>query len=322
MEALNVNKLCSGFLLILTVTAGCRSFRTMSPEFAAHPAAYRRIAVAPICLHASGQLDKTLGPMEVETQGHAIASNLGIALQETLRAKGYDTAGPVTVVSCEQDYAAMDSEIRKELEEVRREIQGPLFDYAFPELRAGATNSLGSQRLTRTLTVGTFGGGFWNSKEPFHFRMNSRVSDLPSKLGCSDADALLVMDTSVFFESPAHAAKRAAWNWTGGALIFLVEIAAAGAGGGSASSMPDPFLHTCSSVDNTIVLLDPRTQEVLWFDERYVPQTDGRRSEKLKFSINTALTYFPKTTDKNRAYFRANERFQKNATTAKSEPID
>jgi hypothetical protein len=108
---------------------------------------------------------------------------------------------------------------------------------------------------------------------------------------------LLILDSTLFFESPAHAKKRAAWNYTGGTLILLVEIAAAA---GGASSLPDPFLHTASTVHHTITLVDPRTQKVLWFDERHIPQTDARSDRGLRSSLNTALTYFPATKDKKR----------------------
>jgi hypothetical protein len=145
----------------------------MSPEFAARPESYRHIAVAPISVNAGGQLDETLSAADVEIQGRAVTSNLLATLTDVLKNRGYEPVGPITEFSREQPETPIPPKTRELLEEVTHEIHGPLFDYAFPGLRARATNAFRARMQTNALCFGTQGGDFDNSKQPFQFRMNS-----------------------------------------------------------------------------------------------------------------------------------------------------
>ncbi len=306
-------------VLGLALPTGCGTFRTIDSRFAAQPQAYRRVLVLPVALETSGKIDEpdtneiaviaarsdgaivtksaeVFGTNEVQRLALEAAPKMAAALSNLLCAKGYQLMNPVRVLSSEEDRAGFDEETRGLFREVREQIHEQLFHYAFPGLRTGATNAIGKRSLTNAPILGTMAGGFGKEDEPFHFQMKSSLAELQKKLHLPDADALLWIDSSAFFESPADFAKagqRIAWNSTGGTLLLTAEVAILVAAGVPGGGLLDPFMHSASSIQHTITLVDFHTQEVLWFDERHFPGYDARNAGHVKGSVKIALRQLP-----------------------------
>jgi len=144
------------------------------------------------------------------------------------------------------------------------------------------------------------------SSPAFRYRFNSSLSPLLTKLGGTNAEALVLVDMAASLETPHHRHKRYAWNGTGGplltvagnaALIGIMGVAMAGGAGGVPEYhfvnglMQNP--NTCSQV---IAIVDPKTQDVLLWNLTVARGTDLRKPGQLNAAISDLLAGLPQIT--------------------------
>jgi hypothetical protein len=280
----------------LLLTTGCgTTYRTIDPRFAKHPETYGRIEILPVSFQAGATVDKSSSALAGRLAARRVDPALAAAFTNAFSAKGYRVRAPIFIVRDDEQYP-FDESTEKALREVKKEFRELLLRYPVPGWRlemgeasfVSTTDKLPANvNSTRTTAL----------REPFQYRMKSSLAGLHEKFGSADASAVLLVDTSVFFESSAQARKRIWWNSTAGAAFAALEVAvvvaAAASGSAAAGGMPDPFIYSTSYVHHSMALVDLRTQDVLWLEERHCQGRDARKPANLELSISEALTQLP-----------------------------
>ena len=250
------------------------------------PAAYRRVQVLPVWFAGAGNVDHSLATNEIQALCRQTGESLSTAIRETLCSKGYEVTGPVNILSGDKTSPGLDAETRQQLETLRIDFcEGLLRPYA---------SVVTDQPLTLRTNAGT---------NPFHHQMTSPIARVAARLGGTNAVAVLLVDTRVFFESRHKQTKRLWWNWTGGGVIATTEVgvnlavvaAAVLAGAGSAPGpiWIDPFWHSDNSIQHSIALVDIRTQEVLWLNRQDFKHQDPSDPEILMKTVAGMLADLP-----------------------------
>ena len=275
-----------GWLALAALVSGCHTYRTVDKRFMSQPAAYRRVQVLPIWFAGAGNVDHSLATNEIQALCRQAGENLSTAIRETLLSKGYQVTGPVKILSGDKTSPGLDAETRQQLEAIRIDFcEGLLRSYA---------SIVSDQPLTLRTNA---------EPNPFHHQMTTPIAQVAARLGGTNAVAVLLVDTKVFFESRHKQTKRLWWNWTGGGVIATTEVgvnlavvAVAVLAGASSAPVPiwiDPFWHSDNSIQHSIALVDIRTQEVLWLNRQDFKHKEARDPEILMKTVAGTLADLP-----------------------------
>jgi hypothetical protein len=261
----------------LTLAAGCAApvgrlqITAMSHEsFKRNPEAHGHMAIVPIWFTTSACRYSGLNGSELKQIAGAAGQKTASLLAMTITNRGYQVVGDVRALTCEDDLAAFDAETRQLLDEVRMEFWS----------------------LNQIIRA-TAGTGL--STPPFRCKMKAPLLELQKKLGVTQAEALVLVDSTVFVETPAGRWKRVLWNWTGAPLVSAaVRTKALGEGKtGDGDAGRPAALNSPASIEHTIAIVDPATQDVLLWTTVLTPGANARESVDLRVTIYDLLSALP-----------------------------
>jgi hypothetical protein len=252
---------------LAVVAVGCASgpsaTKVIRDRMLAHADEYRRVEVMPVWFMGSARIDPSLTTNDLRALSRQVGTNLLKALKEVFTEKGYVVQTSL-VLSDETDLACFGPETRQLLAQVRTN---------FINLR----QELDANRPNRT-------------GRSLEYTAEMSVTGLREKLGLTDADLLALVESQAFFESPDARHKRHHWNWTGGAALmplFVAFSAAAVSGGGGPPRIP---LESFPGwMRHTILIVDARTREVLFYNGRHFPGEDARNPDALRDKLKDTL---------------------------------
>jgi len=240
-----------------TLMGGCASepfvTKTIRARMEARPEDYRRVEILPIWLAGQAKTDASLTTNDLKALSRQMGTNLLAALTQALTDKGYEVVHTCRPLCTREDWEALDADVRRLLSEVRTN---------FLELSQEIYANRPNQKF-----------------KPCQYKADSSVAGLQKRLGRSEADVLVFLDSKAFLETPGAQHKRNQWNWTGGAILtpLVVGLAIAGAGG------PElPLKSSPCWMAHTILIADARTLEVLFWNERTFSGEDARNAEAVK----------------------------------------
>ncbi len=292
----------AGLLTLAGLVSGCQTtFRTVDARFMAQPAGHQYVQILPVWFEGAGNLDATLTTNELQALCRQAGEEISGRVQQTLLAKGYQSVGTVRILTGDENGSGLDSETRRQLAAVRIDFCEHLVrSYAVVDnkpLTFQTNSTLGFFRWMSTCNHAAL------EPNPFHYQMTPALTNLAARLGATNAEAFLLVDTKAFFESPHNRTKRAAWNWSGGGLFVVTEvgvnlaiIGAAVLAGANSAPVPvwvDPFWHSSNSLQHDIALVDVRTREVLWLNRQNFKRQDPRDAEVLTESLAATLRDLP-----------------------------
>jgi hypothetical protein len=294
-----------GLIALVILVSGCKTtFRPVDERFMAQPAAHRQVQILPVWFEGAGNVDPSLTTNDLQALSRQAGKDLAGAVQQELQAKGYRVAGPVQIWRTNEIPARLAAEIGPSLEIVRVDFCQTL-PGQFPVPTAGAPLTF---RTNTTLSFFRYMATS-NPKRvrlehnPFHYRMTSSLTNVLGRLGATNAQAVLLVNTKAFFESPHHHTKRAVWNWTGGGLIAVTEVGvnvallAVPVLAGSSSPPPpiwaDPFWHSSDSLQHNVALVDARTGEALWLNRQDFKRKDPRDAEVVTDTVADTMADLP-----------------------------
>jgi len=143
----------------------------------------------------------------------------------------------------------------------------------------------------------------WFEHIPFHYQMSPSLTYVLLPIGATNAEAVLLLDSTALFESRHKHTKRTVWNWAGGGLIAATEgglnltVVALDVFSGSCSTpVPirvDPFWHSSNSLQHIVALVDARTREVLWLSREDFKRKDPHDAEILMVSVAGTMADLP-----------------------------
>ena len=267
------NLLALGTVMMLAggcaAPAGRLQITAMSSEsMKANPQAYKRMAIVPIWFTTSAYSYSGLSSSELTQIANAASQGTAAVLAATITNRGYQVVGEVRAVCSENDLAAFDAETRQLLDEVRVEF------WAL------------TQDARMAARAGTLG-------QPFKYKLKAPLLQLQKKLVGAPADALVLMDSTVFVETPAGRRKRLFWSWTGAPLVNMGSNAALFTG--ETASVPDGTapVNCPATIEHTIAIVDPRTQDVLLWTSVVTPGANVREPADLRVTIFDLLSALP-----------------------------
>ncbi len=295
----------AGLLALAGLISGCKTtFRTVDARFMAQPANYQRVQILPVWFEGAGNVDHTLTTNDLQTLSRQAGENLSAAVQDTLLSKGYEIVGHVDMLDGDKKLSALDPEIRRQLEAVRLDFCENLpRSYASANsenpLTFRTNSSLGFNRYMSNPN--------WKRAKmepnPFRYQMTPALTNLVARFRATNSEAVLLVNTKAFFESKHNHTKRTVWNWTGGGVMTITEVgvnlvvvAAAALTGAGSAPVPiwaDPFWHSSNSLQHNIVLVDARSQEVLWLNQQNFKHKDPRNKVVLAETVADTLADFP-----------------------------
>ncbi|MFZ0829128.1 MAG: hypothetical protein WAO02_17075 [Verrucomicrobiia bacterium] len=248
----------------LQITAMC------SGSLKANPKDFQRLAIVPIWFTTSAYAYSDLTRSELTQMANAAGQETAAVLASTITNRGYQVVGNAQALCCEDDLAAFDAETLQLLDEVRVEFWW-LTQNARAAARAGTLD------------------------QPFRYKLKAPLLQLQHKLGVTQADALVLVDSTVLVETPAGRWKRLLWNWTVAPAVAPVADATAFDGGlaGTNASDATTALGCPATIEHTIAIVDPRTSDVLMWASVVTPGANVRESVDLRVTIFDLLSALP-----------------------------
>ncbi len=264
-------------LLALTLVAGCAApagrlqITAMSSEsLKTNPKAYQRLAIVPIWFTTSAFSYSGLTSSKLMQIARTAGQQTAVVLAATITNRGYQVVAEARAVCCEADLASDDAETRQLLDEVRVEF------WALTQMAQAAAGA------------GTL-------DQPFKYKLKAPLLQLQKKLNVPQADALVLMDSMVVVETPAGRWKRLLWNWTGASqvtnAVHATELAGAGNWGSASTELATVSCPVC--IEQTITIVDPRTQDVLLWTSVLTPDADVRDPVDLRVTLFDLLSALP-----------------------------
>src|SRR6516162_9486869 len=219
--------------------------RRIRDRMEAHPEDYRRVQVLPIWFWGYAQTDTSLTTNDVVALSRQAGTYLPAAVVWALREKGYEVVQTGPVLCEDADLNAFDLETRQLLEGTCSNIV-----IIGPEVHSGQAR----------LKTG-----------PLEGTTNSNLAELGKRLVECRADLLALMESKACFESPDARHKRNKLNWTEGAALMPLFIAAMASG----SPAGFPLKPSPRWLAHSLLIVDARTGEVLFSNGRSFPGEDA-----------------------------------------------
>jgi hypothetical protein len=276
-------------LALLGLVSGCTTTcRTVDEHYMDHPASYSRVQILPFWFEGAGNIDRSFTTNDLQLLSRQTVSNLVADVQQLLGAKGYDVVGPDHVRRVDELSPKVAAELGPSLEFVRADL--------FDLLRRQYAASITEKPLAfMPRSDGT----------AFHHQAAACLTNVLARLCATNAKAVLLMDSKVFFESNRNRTKRAMWNWTGGGVTAVVEVGfnaamytAAMLARANTAPEPiwiDPFWHSNNSIQLNLVLVDVQTRTVLWLNQQDFKHQDPRNAQTMDETITDAMRDLPPT---------------------------
>lgn len=263
--------------MILMLAAGCTAptgrlqiTAMCSESLKANPQIYQRVEILPIWFTTSAYAYSGLTRGELAQIASAAGRKIAADLAASLTNRGYQVVGEARALCSEDDLAAYDVETRQWLDEARVEFWWL------------------TQNVRKAARAGTL-------DQPFKYKFKAPLLQLQKKLGGEQADALMLVESSAFLETPAGRRKRALWSWTGAPVVSTEDEASANTGERAGAVVPDGTAPAeCPvTIEHTIAIVDPRTQDVLLWTSVVTPGADVRESVDLHVTIFDLLSDLP-----------------------------
>jgi len=241
-----------------------------SESLQVNPAAYKRLAIVPLWFTTSAYSNGGLDSSELAQIANVAGQKTAVCLAATITNRGYQLAGGARALCSEEDLATLDPETRQLLDAVRVEL-----GWLTQSVRA--TANAGSQEL------------------PFRYKLKAPLLPLQKKLGVPQADALVLVDSTVFVETSTGRGKRLLWNWTGAPLATVANQTKALFGGPSDTNAPARRAASGSpaAIEHTIAIVDPYTQDVLLWTSVLTPGADVRDPADVRVTVFDLLSALP-----------------------------
>jgi hypothetical protein len=269
------NSLALGAAMMLTASCaaptGQLQITAMSHEsLKANPEAHQRLVIVPIWFTTSAYRYSGLTSSELTQIACAAGQKTAAILTATITNRGYQVVGEVQALCCEDDLAAFDAETRQLLDDVRVE-----FWWLTQSIRAAA--------------------GAATSELPFRYKLKAPLLQLQRKLGVAPAEALVLVDSTVFVETPTGRGKRLLWNWTGAPLVTTAVHAITFGGGMTDTNAPGgkAAVSCPTAIEHTIVIVDPHTRDVLLWTSVLTPGANVREFVDLRVTVFDLLAALP-----------------------------
>ena len=261
---------------VMILTAGCAApagrlqITAMSRDsFKANPKSHQRLAIVPIWFTTSAYAYSGLTRSELTQIANTAGQNTAAMLASSITNRGYQVVGEVRAICSEDDLTAFDAETCQLLDQVRVEFWS-LTQYARTAADAGILG------------------------QPFKYKLKAPLLQLQKKLGLSQADALVLVDSTVFVETPTGRGKRLLWNWTG-ATPFTPAEATTFVGDEAGASAPGEMraMGSPASIEHTLAIVDPGTQDVLLWTSVITPGANVREAVDLRATVFDLLSALP-----------------------------
>ncbi len=276
-------------LALLGLVSGCTTTcRTVDEHYMDHPASYSRVQILPFWFEGAGNIDHSFTTNDLQLLSRQTVSNLVVDVQQLLGAKGYDVVGPDQVRRVDELSPKVAAEVGQSLEFVRADL--------FSLLRRQYAASITEKPLAFMPRAGG---------AAFHHQAAACLTNVLARFAVTNARAVLIMDSKVFFESKHNRTKRALWNWTGGGVTAVVEVGfnaamytAAMLARSSSAPEPiwiDPFWHSNNSIQLNLVLVDVQTRTVLWLNQQDFKHQDPRNAKTMEETVTDAMHDLPPT---------------------------
>jgi hypothetical protein len=234
-----------------------------------NPKAYQRLEIVPIWFTTSAYRYSGLTSSELMQIGSSASQKTAAFLAATITNRGYQVVGETRVLCGEDDLAAFDAETRQLLDAVRVE-----FWWLTQSVRTEA--------------------GAGTSGLPFRYKLKAPLLRLQEKLGAAPVDALVLVDSTVLVETSTGRGKRLLWNWTGAPLVTIVHSPAFGSGQANTNAPGNPAAVSCpATIEHTLAIVDPRTQDVLLWTSVRTPGANVRESVDLRVTVFDLLSALP-----------------------------
>lgn len=292
---MNISVLIAGLLALTGLVTGCTTtFRTVDESFMNRPENYRRVQVLPIWFEGAGNLDHSFTTNELLMLCQRSGKELAVAVQNELKAKGYEVVGLVEIAPGGKEPSEVEAETAPLLEAVRVDL--------FKNLTRRYPNSAPDKALIFRTNNPAIPWMTSVEHNPFHHQAAASLTNVIVRLGATNAEAVLLVDTKVFFESQHNRSKRALWNWTGGGVLVVVQVGANAAlicvaALARASNPPifwvDPFWHDENSIQHSIALVDARTRTVLWLNRQEFKDRNPRNPNVLTETMAATMQDLP-----------------------------
>ena len=265
----------AGAVMMLTVSCTAPTGRLQmnalrSESLSANPATYQRLAIVPIWFTTSAYNYSGLDSHELAQIANVAGQKTATCLAAAITNRGYQVVGEVRALCGEEDLAALDPETRQLLDAVRVELWW----------------------LTQSVRAA---GGAGSAELPFRYRLKAPLLQLQQKLGVPQADALVLVDSTVFVETSTGRRKRLLWNWTGAPPVTVANQTKALVGGlsdtnalGRRAAVGSP-----AAIEHTIAIVDPRTQDVLLWTSVLTPGANVREAADVRVTVFDLLSALP-----------------------------
>jgi len=249
---------------------GCASkqfvMESIPARMKAQPDAYRHVGILSVALTSRATADRSLTTNDLTVLSRRLGTNFLSALTGALGDKGYQVTHSCNPLCTAEDW-----------EELDRETEGLATD-ARTNLAA-----LGEEIYAN------------RPNEKFHpiaYKIPGSVAALGKKLGQDDVDVLVLLDSSIYVETPQAKHKRDTWNWTGGAILTPLAVGIGLFGAPAGGGPPDPLKHSPAWVSHTILIADARSLEVLYWNSRTFLHENARNTEAMRGKFRELLTDF------------------------------
>lgn len=246
---------------------GCASkpflMESIPARMKAHPDAYRHVGILSLALTTRAITDNTLTTNDLTQLSRQLGTDLLNALTRTLGDKGYRVTHTSTPLCTTEDW-----------EELDRKTEGL------------ATEA----RTNLTLLGEEIYANRPNEKfNPVAYKIPRSVAALEKKLGQEGVDVMVLLDSSVYVETPEAQHKRDKWNWSGGAILtpLVVGLALFGTGPGEL-----PLKNCPGWVAHTILIADARSLEVLYWNSRTFQHENARNTAAMRGKFHELLADF------------------------------
>jgi hypothetical protein len=236
-----------------------------------NPKAYTHVVVAPIWFSAAADCDRSFSSNELARITSEAGRETAAIITQGFTNKGYHVIGPGGAICSDGDLNALDAETCALLAQVRGDFRQLNLDIH------GATNP------------------------PICFKLNTPLP-LLTKLCGSQADALVLVDSTAYLETSHQRHQRYTWNGTGGplltagrdALLASVMVLAIAGGAGGAPDMTlmagTALMSNPNYIHQTIAIIDLRTQDVLFWNSTSRKGKDLREPDQLKAALAALLS--------------------------------
>ena len=240
--------------LVLLLTTGCATKLSCANQaFDKNPLLYRQVQVLPVVVTPAAHPDMTLTTNDVWQINTHVASNLVLALRQSLQAYGFDVLGQQAVLGCPDDWSRLTESCASNIVVAHRELSQA--SHAISSRLQHTNVNLTEYRLTNTTA----------------FACADEVA--------SNTSAIVLMHSTVVVESKMERNKRRG-------QIALLNTVGVLAGFTYWHSSP-------SGVVNTMAIVDSKTFEILWWSSWRFSDVNLADTNAIAHTVTSMMAQLP-----------------------------